>query len=149
MRWIDFLPCLYAFIACIGFCMIFNVRSPGSIICSLGGALGWLIYLLMNHANGSVYLSAFIASVIISIYSEVMARIRKYPVTGYLLVSIIPLVPGAGIYHTMEYGIAGDSQLFLSKGLETVGIAGALAIGVLLVSSACRRYKGPKKRIHD
>jgi uncharacterized membrane protein YjjB (DUF3815 family) len=40
----------------------------------------------------------------------------------------------------MEYCITGDTRRFLEKGLETIGIAGCLAIGVLMVSSAVRMY---------
>ena len=69
-----------------------------------------------------------------------MARVRKCPVTGYLLVAFFPLVPGGGIYYTMEHAINGEISLFLSSFLQTLGIAGALAVGVLLVSSAVRMW---------
>ena len=44
----------------------------------------------------------------------------------------------------MEYCIQGDMDHFASKGLETLGMAGSLAIGVLLVSSVFRMF--PAKR---
>ena len=69
-----------------------------------------------------------------------MARIRKCPVTGYLLVAIFPLVPGGGIYYTMEHAINGETEVFLSSFLHTLGIAGALAVGVLMVSSSVRMW---------
>ena len=40
------LPCVYAFLACIGFSMLFNIHGAGMLICAGGGALGWLCYLL-------------------------------------------------------------------------------------------------------
>ena len=52
--------------------------------------------------------------------------------------SFFPLVPGAGIYNTMRYALQGDTGQFLQTGLHTLGIAGCLALGVLLVSSAVR-----------
>lgn len=37
-------PCLSAFAACLGFCIIFNIRAPGMVICSIGGGCpGWSI----------------------------------------------------------------------------------------------------------
>ena len=43
------LPCVYAFLACIGFSMLFNIHGAGMLICAGGGALGWLCYLLTGH----------------------------------------------------------------------------------------------------
>ena len=80
----------------------------------------------------------FFASVIAAIYSEVMARSRKYPVTSYLVISSIPLLPGAGIYYTMSFGLEGNMQAALQKGLETAGIAGSIAVAILLVSTVFR-----------
>ena len=108
------------------------------MICCAGGALGWLVYLLANLAGGNDLISYFLAAMAIAIYSEIMARIRKYPVTSYLVISFLPLVPGAGIYNTMEYAIQGNTEMFLSQGLHTLGIAGCIAVGVLVVSSTVR-----------
>ena len=80
----------------------------------------------------------FFASVIAAIYSEAMARSRKYPVTSYLVISSIPLLPGAGIYYTMSFGLEGNMQAALQKGLETAGIAGSIAVAILLVSTVFR-----------
>lgn len=137
MEWTYFLPCLWAFLACLGFCIIFNIRS-GLVICGVGGALGWLVYLLIMLTGAGDLLAYFVAALTISAYAETMARIRKCPVTGYLLVSFFPLVPGAGIYYTMEYALQGNTEMFLSQGLHTLGLAGSLAVGVLVMSSAVR-----------
>ena len=74
------------------------------------------------------------ATVAIALYSEGMARLHKSPVTIYLVVSFLPLVPGSKIYYTMEYGMAGDTARFLQTGLETCKIAGAIVAGIALVS---------------
>ncbi len=137
MDWTYFLPCLWAFLACGGFCLIMNVRT-GIIYCCIGGALGWLVYLLIMLVCDNDLVSCFLAAMAISLYAEIMARIRKCPVTGYLLVSLFPLVPGAGIYYTMRYAMEGDTAMFMQQGLHTLGIACCLAVGVLVVSSAVK-----------
>lgn len=134
------LPCFYSFVACCAYCVIFNIRGSGMFICSLGGALAWLVYLLAAFVTSSDILQYFWAAVFLSAYSEVMSRVRKCPVTGYQLLAFIPLVPGAGIYKTMEYCINGETDLFVSTGVHTLGISGALALGVLVVSSLVRMY---------
>lgn len=141
MDWTYFLPCLWAFLACAGFCVILNVRTiSGMLICCFGGALGWLAYLLVMLTGMRDLLGYFLAALAISAYAEIMARIRKCPVTAYLLISFLPLVPGAGIYYTVEYALQGNMQMFLNKGMHTLGLAGALAVGVLLMSSAVRVF---------
>ena len=139
MEWTYFLPCLWAFLACLGFCVILNIRTvSGMLICCGGGALGWLIYLIALLLGASDLLGYFLAALAISAFAEIMARIRKCPVTGYLLISFLPLVPGAGIYYTMEYALQGNTQMFLNQGMHTLGLAGSLAVGVLVMSSLVR-----------
>ncbi len=133
-----YLPCLWAFLACIGFSLLFNIHGVGMFICAGGGALGWLCYLLTAPLVHSDIIQSFFAALVISAWSELMARLRKCPVTSYLLVALFPLVPGGGIYYTMEHAMSGETSLFLSSLLHTLGLAGALATGVLLVSSLMR-----------
>lgn len=132
------LPCLYAFLACVGFCLIFNIHGPGIFICCGGGALGWLVYLTMAAMIPQDILRYLVASIAITLYSEVMARLRRCPVTSYLIIALLPMVPGGGIYNAMRYCAAGDNQLFLSTLVTTLGIAGALALGAVLGSSLFR-----------
>ena len=144
-------PCLYAFVACVGFSVLFNIHGLGILICAVGGALGWLVYLAAAPVFHSDLLQSFAAAVFISAYSEIMARIRKCPVTAYLLVAFFPLVPGGGIYYAMEHAINGETDLFLDVLFHTLGLAGSLAVGVLLVSSLVRLihsyfYRRHKKR---
>jgi uncharacterized membrane protein YjjB (DUF3815 family) len=39
-------PCLSAFAACLGFASSSTSGPPGMVICSIGGGLSWLVYLL-------------------------------------------------------------------------------------------------------
>lgn len=132
------LPCCYAFFACVGFCLIFNIHGPGILICGGGGALGWFVYLLVSLAFDNVMLCYLLATIAIALYSELMARLRRCPVTPYLLIAMLPFVPGCGIYETMRYCVQGDTQQFLSALLRTFGIAGSLSIGMLIGSSIVR-----------
>ena len=142
-----FLPCVYAFAACIGFSPMFNIHgAAGMLICAGGGSLGWLCYLLTAPLVHSDIVQCFLAALVISAWSELMARLRKCPVTSYLLVALFPLVPGGGIYYTMEHAVRGETQLFLETLLHTLGLAGALAVGVLVVASVVRLSANHKLR---
>lgn len=147
MDWTYFLPCLWAFLACLGFSLMMNVRTfKGLMLCCVGGALGWFVYLVVMLICQDDLISCLVAAMAISLYSEIMARIRRCPVTGYLLVSLFPLVPGAGIYYTMLYMLQGDMELAFQKGMHTLGSACCLALGVLFVSTAVRVVTFLRKR---
>lgn len=128
------LPCLCAFSACVGFTLIFNIHGAGKLIAGVGGALSWLVYRLA----GSTIFAAFLAAMAIGVFAEVMSRVRRCPVTGYVLVALLPLVPGGGIYYAMRYCVTGETERFLDTLLHTLGMAAALAVGAMLASSVFR-----------
>lgn len=132
--------CLLCFIGCVGFCILFNIHDLGIIICSLGATLVWVEFCLAETMTGSSIMGYFWGAVFASAYSEVMARIRKFPAITYLVISIFPLIPGAGVYYTMNYAVQGDMERFASQGMYTAAIAGIMAIGILLVSTSVRIY---------
>lgn len=145
-----FLPCLWAFLGCAAFCVLFNIHA-GIFICSFGGALGWLVFLAAAPLFHSDLIQVFIAALVITAYAEIMARIRRCPAIGYLVVALFPLVPGGGIYYAMEHAITGETSLFLDTLLHTLGLSGALAVGIVLVTSLVRminnlRYRRRRER---
>ena len=76
--------------------------------------------------------------------AEAMARGRRCPATSYLVIGIFPLVPGLTVYQAMDYGLRGHTELFWNTFFRTFGIAGCIALGLLLVSAVLelqRRWK--------
>lgn len=136
--------CFFAFVGCAGFGILFNVHGKGSALCALGGALAWAVYLIAQELSGSDITAYFWSALFSSLYSEVMARIRKYPAISYLVISIFPMIPGAGVYYTMNYAVQGQMDLFASKGMFTAAIAGIMAVGILLGSTGFRMYSDRK-----
>lgn len=131
---------IVTFFACTGFVILFNVRGRGKYLCALGGVLTWMCYLFCVSIGFGAYGANFFAAVVAALYAEGMARRRKYPVTSYQVISIVPLLPGAGIYYTMSLGLSGDTQLAIQKGLQTAGIAGSIAVAILLTSTIFRLF---------
>ena len=136
--------CLFSFIGCLGFAIQFNIHGKGLFLCTLGGALAWAVYLMALDISGSELTGYFWSALFSSVYSEIMARIRKYPAISYLVISIFPMIPGAGVYYTMNYAVQGQMDLFASKGMFTAAIAGIMAVGILLGSSVFRMYSDYK-----
>ena len=139
----ELLPCL---IGCFGFAVIFNIHGPGGLLCIVGGALAWSVYILVLAQTGSELHGYFWGAFVASFYSEIMARIRKYPAISYLVVSIFPLIPGAGVYYTMNYAVQGQMDKFASQGMHTAAIAGIMAVGILLVSTVFRLCSNWKRK---
>lgn len=129
---------VYALITTFAYCIIFNIRGKNTIFASIGGGLTWLIYLITLKYSNSNNLAFFIASIFSGFYSEIMARFLRTPVTTFVICAIIPLVPGGGMYYTMYEFIQGNITKAQTLGIETLSIAGAIAVGILLASSVTR-----------
>ncbi|MCB2358900.1 threonine/serine exporter family protein [Clostridium estertheticum] len=135
----------YAFLSSLCFGVLFNIRGKNLIIASLGGGLAWLTYLISGKLQPSLVFSLFLASMVGSIYSEIMARLYKNPVTMFVICAIIPLVPGGGMYYATLEAVKGNFTVALTKGAETLFSAGAIAVGIVLVASISTVFKKIKK----
>ena len=141
--------CLMSFLASLCFGIIFQVRGIKLFTAGFGGLIGWLIYLVSAPLFSSSSIPRFFfATVGITIFSELCARVLRAPVSVFLAVALIPLVPGGGIYQTMLYCIHGNTGLALRECVSTIGIAGALAMGVVIVSSVVRLFSEWKHTYH-
>lgn len=134
------LPVLLVLLASFCFCIIFNIRGHRFFVAAGGGMLGWIVYLATSNLGLSVgdIPQYFFAAIAVSLFSEIMARVTRVPATVYLVISLIPLVPGNSIYSTMESCISGSIDLFLEKLVYTFTVAGSIALGVFLVSSTTK-----------
>ena len=140
------IKCIGCAIGCFGFSITFNIHGPGGLICVLGGVLTWLVYAICLELGIGEIPAYFWGAVFASGFSEASARIRKCPAIAYLVISIFPLIPGSGVYYTMEYAVQGNMELFASKGMNTAAIAGVMAVGILLVSTAVRLWSLKKQQ---
>ena len=130
--------CLAAAVEGIGFSLLFNIHGPGGLLCVLGGVISWAAYCIADLFGIDVVTCYFIAAITAAVYSEVVARIRKCPAITYLVVSLFPLIPGAGIYYTTNYLVKGEMTNFTDQGMLTIYIAGVIAVGILMVSTIVR-----------
>ena len=136
---------IVALVASFGFGIIFNIKGKKLIFAAIGGGLSWFCYLYLTENGISIILSLFISSIIFSIYSEICARYLKTPVTTLIVCALIPLVPGAGMYYTMYETILGNVKGAVELGLNTLASAGALALGVIFVSTITKQVTNLKK----
>ena len=50
------------------------------------------------------------------------------------------MIPGAGVYYTTTHIVQGDMASFAKQGTHTIAIAGAIAVGILMVSTLYRLW---------
>ena len=129
--------------ASLGYSILFNAIPKRLPYLTLGGLITWSAYLISAHFLGGVFIPNLIATVIAGIYSEVLARIIKVPVVVIITPSIIPLVPGAGLYYTLYNFINKDYGLCIEKLFSTfmicLGIAAGMVISSIIGSSIKKR----------
>lgn len=135
-----------AFLATFGFGIIFNIKGKKLFFASLGGAIGWFVYALSLKLNFSDLSSLFVSAIFFSIYCEIFARILKTPVTTLVICSLIPLVPGGGMYYTMLEAVNGNVSKSLDLGLNTIASAGTLALGIIFVSTITKLIIAHKRK---
>ncbi len=125
---------LMSALATLGFSILFYVHPRRLALATLGGLLTCGVYLLAGHFLDGELLPNLIAAAVGAGYSEVCARITRVPVPVYLVPSVIPLVPGSGLYDTMFQVVAGEYAAAAAVGLKTLQIALGIAGGLVLAS---------------
>ena len=68
----------------------------------------------------------------------------KTPTITTLVAALIPLVPGSSLYYTMEQALKSDYNGFISMGSQTIEIAVALSLGIVIVLSIFKQIKFSK-----
>lgn len=129
------LQLITAFTGSLGFALLFNVRGRKLLPAGLGGLLTWGICLLAGLVIASDAWCYFLASVLLTVYAEIMARVLKSPATVFLTGGFIPLIPGSSLYTTMSCAIRSDWTGFCRQGLHTLILALAIALGILFTMS--------------
>lgn len=80
---------LGAFIAIFTFAVLQETPKKYLGCAGIVGAVGWLAYLLSEHAGADTVLATFISAMTITLISHTFARIFKAPVTVFLIAGIL------------------------------------------------------------
>lgn len=144
LLWDFVLPVASAGLGTAAFCLLFHVATKHFLLCGSIGAAGWAVYLLSNHWL-SVSESAFASTVAIVLLSRLCAIRNRTPVTIYLIPGIFPLVPGAGIYWTAYYFLTQQGPLAIGKGIETLQVAVAIVLGIVLIGEIPQKFFAKRK----
>ena len=137
-----------AFLAVVCFSILLEMPIRQVLYAGIVGAVGWLVYLLAIPES-SVVAAAFVSSLVIALLCHILARMFKMPVTVYFVAGILPSVPGASIYRTVLYLIQGKMSLSTYYLVETLQVAGAIAIAIFIMDSLFRIGKNGQNKEND
>lgn len=133
-----------AFWVAFGFGYLFNIKGKYLILAGFGGSIGWFAYKLSLYLYLSESLAFFISAIFFSVYCEIAARIYRTPSTLLSVCALIPLVPGYGIYKSIYAFMTSDYATALDYAQTTLFDAGALALGVILITTLFRGFRKTK-----
>ena len=141
MIWMPlYIHIIFSYLAAVGFAVFLNSPKKTLYISGAIGMISWIIYVLLMRMELDMMSCNFIASSIAALLCELLARKMKKPTILFIVPGIITLIPGLGLYNTMSYVIGGNFQQAFTTGANVLFASGAIALGVIVVSSLFRTY---------
>jgi len=132
---------ILAFISCIGFAVLFNVKKEDILVSAVIGGLSWTLVVALDIPQVSYIFSNMLSACIVGLASELFAVIKKTPATTFVVIGVIPLVPGFRIYRSMLFFVTGKIENGIAEGIRASFIAVAIAVGIIVSTSLARLIK--------
>lgn len=132
--------------ATFGFAIIFRVPKRNIPVCVLGGAMGWITMHITVSYLGSAVMGCFMGACVVGLLSTLFSRIMKEASTIFVIPGILCLVPGSYIFRTMEALLLKNLRAAAEIGLQTLFMAGAIAIGLLVIGAVIGVIRSIVKR---
>ncbi len=130
------------FIGLVSFSLLIEVPKNFLVATGAVGAVGGLVFEacadLLQMGNVA---ASFFSALVVAFLSHMLARKFKAPVTLFLVAGILPTVPGAGMYRIVYSMIMEGSKLTGYYFVETIEIAGVIALAIFLMDSVFRVFK--------
>lgn len=146
MTMTEFIQILAGGVGSMGFAFLFNIRGKRLLVATFGGLLSWFLFVILSYFIKNEPINYFIVSLLISLFAEVMARVMKTPTTTFITTSLVPLIPGGSLYYTMAYAFHQDADRFVTKGIATLSLAAALALGIIIATTLTKLILKPRKK---
>ena len=124
---------LTGFLGSLGFGILFNIKGKRLAAAALGGLISWPLFLLLSELIPSEPVNYLLVAMMMSVYSEIFARVLKTPTTPIITTALIPLIPGSSLYYTVASIFDKSLGSFTERALHTLALAGALALGIIIV----------------
>ncbi|MDD9268005.1 threonine/serine exporter family protein [Paenibacillus sp. GCM10023248] len=133
-----------SFVSTAAFAILFNVPRSTIVQCGFVGMVGWLLYISLQRVSLDAIVATLIASFIVTVISQLLARIYKTPVIVFSVAGIIPLVPGGLAYDAMRNVVLNHYDVAVQLAAKAFMLSGAIAMGLVfseVLNQLVRRKK--------
>ena len=121
-----------------GFSILFHLPAKCMIPALVTGCAGWTVYQLLSLSGHGSTISVFFGAVFVGGFSRIFAKLIKAPETTFIIPGIIPLVPGALTFYTMQAFLLSSIDEGFSFFMQSVSSAGMIALGLLAIGTAAQ-----------
>jgi len=128
-----FIKLVSSFVGTLGFAIFMHAPKRAWFLASAIGGVAYLLYWALQEFGVTEPMAIFIGALLGSILGQYCARRMRMIATIFVLLSMIPLVPGLGLYRCMHflaqemYGAGVDAGVRAM--VDIVMIALGLAVG--------------------
>lgn len=141
---------LSSFLGTLGFAIFMHAPKKAWFPASAIGGLAYTIYWGLQQFGLYEPLSIFIGALLGSILAQYCARRMRMIATVFLLLSMIPLVPGLGLYRCMHYlaqemysaGVDAGVRAMMDIVMIALGLAVGSYVFRMVALGQARRTKG-------
>jgi len=125
-------------------CVIYHAPVRSMPFSAIVGGLTYVIYCVLAEYFNLTIQGYFLATIFLSISSELAARKLKMPATVFITPAIIPLVPGYPLYQTMLAIAQNDMAAAGVVGWKAVWSIGVMAVALAIGPLFFRRHDRKK-----
>ncbi|MYL51447.1 hypothetical protein GLV98_18390 [Halobacillus litoralis] len=146
--WIEY--AIASFFASAAFGIIYQAPRNTLVKCGLVGMVGWMIYAFLVWKEVDSVPATLIASFVIALVSQTLARRFKTPMIIFSVPGIIPLVPGSLAYDAMRNFVQNDYSAAISIAAKAFMISGAIAFGLVfseVLNQIIKKVKQTKAQV--
>lgn len=139
---------LASFLGTLGFAGMIRVPKRAMLPASLIGAMSFVLYTLLVRLGMSEAFAVFAGALFGSVMGQWCARKMHMIATIFILLAIVPAVPGLGLYRFME--MLGSDRMAegAAVGVNAMVSIAMIALGIgmgnflfHLISAACKRKR--------
>ncbi len=121
---------LYAFMAVLFFSFLFNVPKRSVLVTATIAGIGYMFFSISQGLAGADFTGYFVGTFVMAVLSEVAARIMKMATTTFITIAVIPLVPGLGLFETMQFVVQNEYTAAVQTGTHAMLAAGTIAMAI-------------------
>lgn len=120
-----------------GYCILFEVTPRFIIWGALVGCIAKTLCMYIDYLTDAriEILGVFLATLAAAILAQILSRVFKTLAIPFLIAGIMALVPGSALYDSVYTIISGDYAEGAVSLLETIMVAGAIAVAIFLVDT--------------